>query len=100
LWVGEKFTRGGCDLRLGLQLPVAANVPQFGPALNQDTADQQAAMAVGGVLFAAHNGDAEAVGSAFQTTDAIQKIGAFGNLGVARVSVQVVMALVLGTPSN
>jgi len=83
-----------------MQLPIAADVQQIGSALNKDAADEQTAMAVGGVFLAAHNCDAEAVGSAFEATDAIEKIGTFGNLGVARVTVEVVEGFVFGTPSN
>jgi hypothetical protein len=72
-------------------MPVGADVEQFVVALDEDAANEQAAMAVGGVFFAAHQGHAKLRHAALQALNAVLKSRIAGALAVENPALGVVI---------
>lgn len=80
--------------------PVAADVPHADTPVAQHTADQQTTVAVGRILFAAHQRHPIRLDAAEQSVDPLAKSDRLGHLAVEDVPLLVVELLAIGPAAD
>jgi hypothetical protein len=88
------------DLGFVIDLAVGANMEQSVAAFGEDAADEQAAMAMGWVFFAAHEGDSKLRHSTLQALDGSQKGGICGSFAIENATGGVIEGVAFGTAAQ
>jgi len=92
--------RGNHYIFFRLEASVATDVQELDAIACENATDEQAAVAIGRVLFAAHDGNPVHVGVFLQTSDSLAEKGCLGDAAVEDISIGVIERIALGAATQ
>jgi hypothetical protein len=100
LLVHEILARSGTYIRVRFHASISADMKNIVAAFSQDSADQQAPVAVCGILFSAHQCNPKVRDAALEAFNTAVESSVFSDAAVEHMSARIIVSRIAGTAAQ